>query len=82
MNIERYIFVFKKEEGDIVKEINVTFLNISIFENNFTAKSNDPNFYAPYKIEGEQYFELIKFIPELEFYPNSQFEYYIEAISV
>lgn len=82
MKIERLIFIFDKKDGSLFKEINADILNVEIISKLFVSADDDPNFYRPYLILENQYNELIKVISELEEYSITDFEIYLEAVTI
>lgn len=82
VKIERLIFIFDKKDGSLFKEINADILNVEIISKLFVSADDDPNFYRPYLILENQYNELIKVISELEEYSITDFEIYLEAVTI
>ena len=82
MKIERIILVFKKTEETVFKEINADDLDFSLLETLFVPFADDPNIYRPYEIGQTQYNELIKYKSELISYPITEFDLFIEAVTV
>ncbi len=82
MKIKRLILVFEKNGNKLVKEIVANDLNEEIIKMIFKSKEDDPDFYHPYLIDESKYKSLIDYEVELRNYPYSDFEFYLEAVTV
>jgi len=82
MKIERIISVYKINEDKLFKEIEANDIKLSFIKQLFSPLDDDPNFYRPYKIEKRQYDALLKQKKELLMFPCSDFDLYLEAVSV
>ena len=82
MKIGRYMFIFNKPKGNLVKEIEITYLQFLIFKDNLIPLSDDPNLYRPYRLNTQLCKLLYKEIPELQLYPQTEYDIYSEACTI
>ncbi len=63
-------------------EIKADDLNLSTIKKIFSLKDDDPKLYRPYKVTKKEYDFLVRYKKELESYPVSKFDLYLETYSV